>query len=204
MSGTTIFNARAVGVRRTVLPQEPATPALTGGVAVDNIWRRLLERAGPRPGLPLTEDSHPHLLIDGERLHAASRHGAAYIFRLPARPATVRIASGAGAPAALGLSRDPRALGVAVRRIVLRQGTRFRIMASDDPLLVEGFHAFERDGGLRWTDGNARVPEQLFEGFHGPTELVLHVARTAQYSLFDEPCSPGAQAHTDKPSGSTV
>jgi hypothetical protein len=166
-----------------------------GGAALNNIWRRLLDRAGPRPGLPPTEDPHLHLLIDGERLDAASRHGAAYIFRLPSRPAAVRIVSRATAPAELGLARDPRSLGVAVRRIALRQGTRFRVMESNDPLLVEGFHAFERDGGLRWTDGNARVPEQLFEGFNGPTELVLHVAGTAQYPLFGEPCSPAWNDH---------
>ena len=29
---------------------------LTGGAMVDAVWRRLLDRAGPRPGLPLTDD----------------------------------------------------------------------------------------------------------------------------------------------------
>ena len=39
-------------------------------------------------------------------------------------------------------------------------------------LLEEGFHVFEPDNGLRWTDGDASVPPVLFDGFDGPTELV--------------------------------
>ena len=123
--------------------------------------------------------------------------------KLVGRPAAVRIASRAGAPAELGLARDPRVLGVAVRRIALRQDTRFRIMEASDPLLVEGFHAFERDGGLRWTDGDAAVPEALFEGFNGPMDLVLHVAGTTQYPLSGEPCGPRARARIDTGWGST-
>ena len=30
-------------------PQEPCAPVLTGGPLVDAVWRRLLDRAGPRP-----------------------------------------------------------------------------------------------------------------------------------------------------------
>ena len=30
-------------------PQEPCAPVLTGGPIVDAVWRRLLDRAGPRP-----------------------------------------------------------------------------------------------------------------------------------------------------------
>jgi hypothetical protein len=38
---------------------------LTGGPMVDAIWRWLLERAGPRPGFPLTSHSDMHLLVNG-------------------------------------------------------------------------------------------------------------------------------------------
>ena len=171
-------------------PQEPCTPVLTGGRKVDAVWRRLLQRAGPRPGLTLTEDPDLHLLVDGDRLAAASRLGA-HIFRLPprpvsARPVSVRIVSRAGAPAELGLARDPRVLGVALQRIALRQGTRFRVMEAADALLEDGFHAFEPDNGLRWTNGDAGLPAALFDGFDGPMELVLHVGCTTQYVLFGE------------------
>jgi len=166
-------------------PQEPCAPLLTGGPVVDAIWRRLLERTGPRPGVPLTEDPDLHLLVDGERLEAVSRLGA-YVFHLPSRSSSVHIVSRAGAPAELGLARDPRVLGVAVERIALRQGTKFRVIDAADALLEEGFHAFEPDSGLRWTDGDACVPAALFDGFDGPMELVLHVGCTTQYVLFGE------------------
>jgi hypothetical protein len=167
-------------------PKTPYAPVLTEGRVVDAVWRRLLERAGPRPGLALTNDPDLHLLVDGDRLDLTSRHGMNHVFALPARPTAVSIMSRAGAPAEMGLARDPRTLGVAVRRIALRQGTQFRVMEAADALLAEGFYAFEPDNGLRWTDGNAGLPQALFKGFDGPTELVLHVGCTTQYLLIGE------------------
>ena len=52
---------------------------------------------------------------------------------------------------------------------------------------AEGFHEFEPENGLRWTDGDAALPQGLFEGFDGPKELVVHVAGTTQYQLFGAP-----------------
>jgi hypothetical protein len=165
-------------------PKPACAPVLTGGPIVDATWRRLLDRAGPRPGIPTTDDPDLHLLIGAERIDAASQHGPVRIFLLPNRPAGARIVSRAGAPAELGLARDPRVLGVAIQRVALRQETRFRVMEAADPALAEGFHAFEPDSGLRWTDGDAALPPALFEGFDGPMELVLHLGGTTQYPLF--------------------
>lgn len=164
-------------------PQRPCAPVLTGGPVVDAIWRRLLDGSDPRPGFVLTGDPDLHLVVDGDRLDPTSRHGEAYLFHVPARPGSARIRSRAGAPAELGFARDPRVLGVALRRISLSQGTRFETLASSDVSLTEGFHAFESDGGLRWTDGDAALPASLFEDFDGPMELVLHVGCTTQYPL---------------------
>jgi len=74
-----------------------------------------------------------------------------------------------------------RALGVALRQIALCQGTRSRVIEVQDQRLVEGFHAFEADNGLRWTDGDADLPATLFEGFDGPMELILHIGGSTQY-----------------------
>ena len=170
----------------------PCAPVLTGGPVVDAAWRRLLDRAGPRPGVPLSDDPDLHVLIDGSRLDAVSRSGAAYVFRLPALARSVRIVSHAAAPAELGLARDPRVLGVALRGIVLRQGSWFRTIAVTDPALTEGFHAFEPDIGLRWTDGDAALPTSLFGELDGPKELVLHVGATTSYPLLEKAPSRAA------------
>jgi len=163
-------------------PKPPCAPVLTGGPVVDEVWRQLLDRGGPRPAVPLTDDPDLHLLVDGIRLDAATRAGDVYVFNLPGAPAAMRLISRATVPQELGLARDPRCLGVALRRIVVRQGTRFQAFGmEDDTVLAEGFHAFEADNRLRWTDGNALLPASMSADFAGPRELVLHLAATTRY-----------------------
>jgi hypothetical protein len=166
--------------------KEPCAPVLIGGPVVDAVWRRLLERAGPRPGFVMTDDPDLHLQIDGRRLNVASRHGATYRFVLPWRPTDACIVSRAAAPAELGLARDPRVLGVAVRRIELRRGSRMRVASANDVRLSRGFHSFEADNDFRWTDGCGLLPSTLFDGLDGPANLVLEIACTTQYPLFGE------------------
>jgi hypothetical protein len=164
------------------LPQtQPCAPVLTGGAIVDAAWRRLLERAGPRRGVPLTDDPDLHLLVDGRRIDSDSRNDLQYVFRLTTRPTTVRIVSRASAPQELGLAPDPRS-GVALRQIVVTQGFQTRVIDSDDDRLSSGFHKFEVVHGLRWTDGDAIVPEGLFEGSFGPLELVLYLQCKTTYA----------------------
>ena len=162
-------------------PKPPCAPILTGGPIVDAVWQRLLDRAGRRPGLPLTRHPDLHLLIDGARQDAAVQSGAAFIFNLPGVPSDVRIVSRAAIPQELGLTRDPRSLGVALRRVTARNGGTFRVIEAEDTLLTDGFHAFEADNGFRWSSGDAVLPAALFAGFAGPIELVLHVGCTAHY-----------------------
>ena len=65
-------------------------------------------------------------------------------------------------------------LGVALRRIVLAQAAQ-RAIDAKDTSLTDGFHKFEPDQGLRWTNGDAAIPNVLLAGQIGPIELVLHV-----------------------------
>jgi hypothetical protein len=162
-------------------PKPPYAPVLTGGPAVDAIWRRLLDRSGQRPGVAIADDPDLHLTVRGRRVDAMSRSEGFHVFRLAGPPDGARVASRSGAPQELGLARDPRSLGVALLRIVIRQGRRSRVIEADDGLLVGGFHAFEADNGFRWTDGDADLPALLFAGFEGPLEVVLHCAATTQY-----------------------
>jgi uncharacterized repeat protein (TIGR03803 family) len=166
--------------------QQPAkphyVPVLTGGSAVDVVWQRLLERSGLRLDLPTTDAPDLHLLVDGQRLDGLAVGNGVHVFRLPKPPTSVRVVSRAAAPDVLGLARDPRRLGAALRQVVLWQGRHLKVMQADDPSWCEGFHAFEADNGFRWTDGNARLPAALFEGVDGPCELTLHVACTTRYA----------------------
>jgi hypothetical protein len=169
------------------LPPQPAcAPVLTGGAVVDAAWRRLLDRAGPRPGLPLTAEPDLHLLVDGKRVDSHINKDGVHVYRLAERPSRVHIISRAGVPEELGLARDPRALGVALRQIRFWRGATLRCIEASDPLLDLGFHQFEDVNALRWTDGDAELPATLFDGPDGPCELELHVACTAQYPLFDD------------------
>ena len=74
-------------------------------------------------------------------------------------------------------------MGVAIRRIIVRKGARFRTMDAADPALVDGFHAFEAGNRVRWTDGDAGLPASLLDGFTGPVELVVYLGGNTQYSV---------------------
>jgi hypothetical protein len=162
-------------------PKAPYAPVLTGGVLVDQAWRRLLELAGPRPSVPLTSDPDLHLVVDGRRVDVRSSRDGVHVFVLQGRPALVRIVSRAAAPQELGLARDPRTLGVAVRRLALCHGVNLRLMEAEDAALGDGFHGFEPEHGFRWTNGDAVVPGALFSGMGDLAELEVHVGGVAQY-----------------------
>jgi hypothetical protein len=163
-------------------PHAHYAPLFTTGSTVDAVWRRLLERAGPRPGLPLTNEPDLHLLVDGRRVDALDRRDGDYVFRLPAKPRNVLICSRAAVPQELGLARDPRMLGVAIRRIALVQAERQHAIDPSHASLTDGYHAYEPENGIRWTNGNAELPTSLFAGMSGAGLLMLHIGNAmAQY-----------------------
>jgi hypothetical protein len=162
-------------------PQEPCAPVLTGGPVVDAVWQRLLDRAGPRDLPPLTDDPDLHLIIDGARVDAQEQRESVYVFRVPSGPKSIIIASRAGVPSELGIARDPRSLGVALRQIAIRRGTKFMLFKADDQRLATGFHDYEPSDGLRWTDGYAELPIEAFARFDKGAEVMLHLGGVAQY-----------------------
>jgi hypothetical protein len=107
-----------------------------------------------------------------------ARSGDRCVFRLRAGAAAVRLVSRAASPAELGLARDPRVLGVAVRRVELWQGPRVSVIDADDFRLSDGFHAYEPDGGIRWTDGDAGLPVGTVSG---EAEIVVHLGGATRY-----------------------
>ena len=172
------------------IPKPPYAAVLTGGPIVDKAWRRLLDRSGSRPGLPLTDIPDLHLLVDGKRVDGSHRPNGYTVFNLIERPNELCVMSRSGSPAELGLARDPRLLGVALRQIRLWQGARLTAMDLSDPALTDGFHDFERDdsiqGGYRWTNGEAVLPSSLFFGLDGACQLELLVGGATRYPLYGE------------------
>ena len=164
-------------------PKSPCAPVLTGGPEVDAIWRRRLDRSGPRPGMPTTDDPDLHLLIDGQRVDPKTRPDRCYVFRVPSGIATARIVSRIGVPQELGVARDPRKLGVALRRISTWKGAKVSMVDGSDPLLAEGFHPFETDNGFRWTNGSALLPTAIFDAMDDVFEVELHIGCTTTYLL---------------------
>ena len=166
---------------RDLPPQAPCAPVLTGGPVVDAAWRRLLDRAGPRALPPLTDDPDLHLIVDGARVDPLYQRGSLYGFRLPSRPQSLVVASLTGVPAALGIVRDPRPLGVALRQVTARQGAKFMLLDADDPRLTVGFHNYEPADRLRWTNGHGELPAEAFIRFGRGAELMLRLGGATQY-----------------------
>ncbi len=162
-------------------PMPPCAPVLTGGPQVDAVWARLLGRAGPRRTMPLTDDPDLHLLIDGIRLNPAETAGPHRIFFIPGQPERIEIASRDSVPEELGLARDPRSLGVALRRIEMRRGAARVAIDASDSRLTEGFHGYEPLAGIRWTNGCAAVPPALVPGGRGALQLVLTLGGATRY-----------------------
>ena len=162
--------------------KQPFAPILTGGPAVDDVWLRLLNRAGPRKLPPMTDDPDLHLMADGQWIDVARSAGSDRVFYIPWQPREVRIVSRDMVPAEFGFSRDARSLGVALRQIAVHRGVKSTTIEANDSRLTEGFHDYEPSESLRWTNGNATLPEELLLlPAWGATKLVLTLAGTAQY-----------------------
>jgi hypothetical protein len=173
-------------------PCAPCAPLLTTGPVVDAVWRRLLERSGPRPGVPLTDDPDLHLVVDGKRVDALDGREDGYLFCLPIKPRNVRIYSRAAVPQEFGMARDPRMLGVAVRRIVLAQAEQQHAIEAWHDSLTDGYHAYEPENGIRWTDGNAELPTSLFADLSGAGLLTVHLGSATTRYLDDGRVSQAA------------
>jgi hypothetical protein len=104
----------------------------------------------------------------------------------------VIVASHAGVPAELGIARDPRPLGVALRRVELQHGAKFMRIEADDDRLVSGFHHYEDADRLRWTDGCAELPAAMFARFDNGGDLMLQLGGSTRY--LDEADGPLREA----------
>jgi hypothetical protein len=118
--------------------------------------------------------------------HTAGR----YVFLVDAMPRSVRLCSRSAVPQDLGLARDPRLLGVAVRQFVLLDPRR--AYTAQAAVLSDGYHDYEPADDIRWTTGNAAIPASLFAGMSGPGVLIVELGPTTRY--LDEAGEPGLKA----------
>jgi len=163
----------------------PYAPVLTGGPIVDAAWKRLLDRSGARLDVPTTGDADVHLLVDGVRVHGSAMLDGWISFTVPDGAERIAIASRSAAQDKLGLCRDPRTLGVALTRIVLWRYAVPTVIDADDPLLVDGFHAYEEEEGSIWTDGLGVIPASFLDGKWTPEVLEVQVRMTTRYSIVE-------------------
>jgi hypothetical protein len=93
----------------------------------------------------------------------------------------VRIVSRASAPNELGLSRDPGPLGVPLRSVTLMAGPRRYLVQASDARLRDGFHGYEPDEGICWTNGDALLPADLFSDWRMPIDVELLISGATCY-----------------------
>jgi hypothetical protein len=59
--------------------------------------------------------------------------------------------------------------------LAVRQGAKLILFDTADEELTVGFHAYEADCHLRWTDGRAELPAEAFARFDKGAEVMLHL-----------------------------
>ena len=124
-------------------------------------------------------------MVDGKRIDPLERTAERCAFRLPQGPRSVRIRSRSTVPRELGVARDDRCLGVAVRRIVLAQARRQQALDAEAAALAEGWHRFEPENGCAGPMATPHCP-LLFAGMTGAGMLILHLGVATQYLDEDE------------------
>ncbi len=167
------------------LPQQDKSvgacrPWLTGGERLAAIRARLIGVI-EADGYRVTEEPDLRLVSGGWQNSPEASDGANFRFALPRVAGDVHLRSRVWMPGGLSAeSEDMRRLGVRVRRLVALGPAGRREIALDDPALIAGFYAVERDGDVawRWTNGAALIPAGLLGD---ATALEVSLVGTGSY-----------------------
>ena len=154
---------------------------------VEPIWRRLAARGaaagfGDPWAMATTADPALTVVAGGRVFRPVRAEAGRYVFALPALAGPARLVSRAGEACALRpWVADRRVLGVAVRGISVAQDGTTRAIPVDDPGLVEGWWAAERDASCswRWTSGDAVLPVTLTS----PMVLAVEIGDGGGYAV---------------------
>lgn len=101
-------------------------------------------------------------------------------FLVPASARWAWLVSDSSRPRDVGVSPDPRHLGVQVSELAIQDGLEVsRTVPLDDPSLGTGFYGPEGAGAetVRWTNGTARLPASLWDGCQGQFFLRVKLGR---------------------------
>ena len=174
---------------------EFCVPFVSDAERVEPLWRSLAARAEklgfPPRVLAVTDDPMLCIRIEGRDFKPVHHLANRYQFVLPRSRNNARLVSRSTVPSDMRpWVDDVRNLGVAIRRIIVWRGAQCSEIALDDPRLVDGWWAIERDNATmwRWTDGNAALP---IEGDRLMVEIV--VSGTVPYSI-TEHCAKETRA----------
>ena len=117
-----------------------------------------------------------------------------YSFTVPAGSGAIWLASLSAVPQeAEPSSLDRRRLGVAVKRIVLREAELCTEIGHGHTSLREGFH--DDESGHRWTDGLGRLPEELLRPFAGDVTVEVHLIKPSLRYPLPAPVGAPARIH---------
>jgi hypothetical protein len=159
---------------------------------VKPLWQAVADRAEWLGiGLPAAETSVDpmfQVMANGQPCPCLAEQGnGRRVFLLPAGASEVAMLSRYTVPNDLTpWIDDRRQLGVAISRIVLRQGSELREIPIDHPALAGGWHDCERQGTRlsRWTNGQAQL--KLPAAWNDdPATLELVIEPLARYFLSD-------------------
>lgn len=126
----------------------------------------------------LTQDPAIHFEVDGV-LTKAQLVGNQAIYKGGTPKRSFYVVSSSAKPCEVGRGLDQRTLGISISRITVGAGSSISAISIDDTRLREGFYSCE--GGVRWTNGRALVPLELFPSEEDTVELALHVSSSLSY-----------------------
>jgi Hint domain len=152
-------------------------PLVCNAERVEPLWHSLAARAEqlgfPPRVMAVTGDPMLRMRIGGTDFRPVHRVANRYLFLLARSRHDAWLVSRSAVPSDLRpWVDDARQLGVAIKRIIVWRGAQCSEIALDDPRLVAGWWAVERDSATmwRWTDGSAALP---IEGDRLLVEIVV-------------------------------
>ena len=135
-------------------------------------------------------DPDLHLLVEGQRISRNGSETDGVIFAISRPSRDVRLRSRNERPGKFGIP-DDRLLGFCLQSLTLDDGTTVRHVQVAELAEAEGFYVWEPPGQV-WTNGDAVLPDGLFDGFSSPLCITINGFGMPNYPVYDESSDPQA------------